>query len=64
MYCTTTNHRSLSNSWGQFFFNSKGGDYSRDGDYLRAAIISKIQKDAEYSNEHNAEVIGKWTLRK
>ena len=35
---------SLNNSLGQFisFFAQKGGDYSREGDYLREAIISNI----------------------
>ena len=37
-------HISLNNSQGQFIylFAQKGGNYSREGDYLREAIISNI----------------------
>ena len=36
-------HISSNNSWGDsFFFGPKGGDYLKEGNYLREAIILKL----------------------
>ena len=42
-FCNQAYRISLNNSWGWLFlFRTKRGDYSREGDYLREAIILNI----------------------
>ena len=42
-FCNQVYRISLNNSWGRLYlFRTKRGDYSREGDYLREAIILNI----------------------